>query len=827
MADEVASEAKILITTTAAGDGAEKTAAALEKDVAATKQLAAANEELAASGKNMLTASASMDRYAAETIAKLEAQKAALAAMPPQVVDVNAGQLTREQQIAAIDAEILSTRRQIASVAVEQKAAEEGELVSKEQQARLDAEYAAEKEKQLTLTQQRAAMESEVAAILATQKELEIAKAAGNSLAVEKLEAEVAVRKLTVAELKQELSTRAELAAIEDGQAALLTETVETIEARVAARQLELETMEAQEALNAELIAQEEKRLAVEAEADAAASARGPLGMRGMRGMVGSLGEELGLGALGFQLMGIAFLVETIYRGFERHEEQIKKNTEQEIKFRDEVDKERAGLEKIKDLGEVESRREEILGRITELNEKRAGAEGDELRQLNSQVGAQEGLLNQLDAMTPLVMQRAEAERTAKEDLKQQLESIKALPEAYRAATKAAEDYLRTIERIEDIKEGADLANIDRNERDGKISHEEAEGQRVKIKNAAELQKYKDEQIDRDNQIRALQKETNDTAAQAGDKQKTADAAAQKANDALAALNANQALISKGENAEGTINSFVSTPLGRKLTEDFATRGQQESFLQENLYDDSQKGGGAEYQQAISDLETYYQAKKDEEAGFEARKHQKALQDAADEAKTRAGNAQMLADAAKTQADDTAATNATKITDIQGQEQNAAAVQFATTQAQGPEDADKIEQGRLRDKKEKEEANKNAGKGVKQEEKDQQALIEQGRGAAREATGATGGSALKDSQQVRDAANQLARDPLNEQLAQHLKDLIGNLMAHTNSLETARMQALSKTFSDLNKHINDVHTKLQGQIETIKSWHLNNREGGS
>jgi hypothetical protein len=514
---------------------------------------------------------------------------------------------------------------------------------------------------------------------------------------------------------------------------------------------------------------------AAEAETMTAAQSRGPLGARGMRGMVGGLGEEMGVGALGFQLMGLAFIVETIYHLFEHHGEEIKKNREAQEKFNQEIEKEAASLEKIKTLGEVDSRRADILEKINKLNEDRASAEGAEYDKLKGQVGAQEKLLGQLDQLTPNVINRVEAEQQTKDALEDQSRALDTINEKYETTRQLAAEILSTHEKIEEIQVGADIAATNRAERDGKISHAQAEQQRQAIKNAADKNKFDEDQAASASKIAGLQKETQDDQTQAAQKLQDAAAAKKKLEDAAKAQGENSEAIQKGKDAEARIYK--------------------------NL-------GDHDYEMS----EVHTRDIMDRAAGEQANAQKDAINKASEAARADYETKSKLAEDAAKLARETQEKDAKQIADEQQVEEDRAAIHRAEIESRSPEQNDAVTQAQKRDTEEQKQKQNQQRQQAKKDAPD----VESGSHVAIEGMGVAEGN-FADQKKVREAAKKLLNNPLDAQLARQLQDLLQVLAEHTSSLNKAQAAAREKAFRDAKKYADDRFKEIKAQIDNSRS----------
>lgn len=540
MADEI-KPVQIRIDTVATGGGAEQTVAKVERITQATTRLTDASMLLTAeeaAGQQALMA-------LTDQIAALEAKKQAiLNDRTPRIIDATTAAgaaASPDNQVAALSREIeeleaerLATERQITGEVVKQAAAQKTVIVSKEEQAKIEAEIAAAKELELTKLAQQASVEGEILAIRENQKELALAKARGDDLTVEKLTAEINVRKMTLVELKEELATRAQLAEIEEGQAALLNDTLNTIDARVEARKLELATMEAQEALNAELIAQEEARLKIEQEQVITQTASEKVYGRGRAGM---LARNFGFDANTAASLGIGVMFGVqVYEAIMRYTEALKKaNDERDRASAKELESEERTMREIRNLyslAKAQQLRASLEDKLNEALDERRNLSNDatdDQRDLaNQKINDLRVEINAIDRANSRTVAREEAARKVKEQEEATRDAINEQIKLIDQGTQAAHRRLDALKQINAAQAEADIAKINARLASGEITEDQAAKQREGITGKRDAENSAADQSQRQADIDAAQKQA-DIAAQAAADQRAKVEEARKA----------------------------------------------------------------------------------------------------------------------------------------------------------------------------------------------------------------------------------------------------------------------------------------------------------
>ena len=528
----------------------------------------------------------------------------------------------------------------------------------------------------------------------------------GGGAAAEKLTAEQ-VRQNALLEQKrmlEEAITRQAMASAE-GKTQEAAALAEQIEMRRIAIQLQQQLLIGEE----EALAVATQRVLAEAEvleakeAQNAASERGFLGARGLHHMLGELGESAGLGPLLFQAFGLFELVKMIYEAWESHGEAIKKAREEQEKMNREVEKEATAIDRINSLAELESHRAEVIERINELNAERANAEGEEYDRLTGQVNAQEQILNKIEEMTPAVMERQDTERQTRENLEAQKRALDDINTAYETARKSADELLRTHEKIEEIQVGAQIAAVNRNERDGKLTHEKAEAMREQIKAAEELDKFNREQASSAGKIKSYEDENADLTKQADQKAlalKEAEKKAELAADAVARY---------GPDAQARANDNVGRAQGiadskEKDLADFKKflrvdeNGNPPAGIDPALVDElKQRQAEADAaKQALSAAQETVSRLRSESVAV-VKDNEKAQKDL--------DSAREMAQSAKENAEKNIPENNKSISDEQAAMQGRADERAAQVPAQKAEDADKLEQAKKQDQTDEQKKN--------------------------------------------------------------------------------------------------------------------------
>ncbi len=508
------------------------------------------------------------------------------------------------------------------------------------------------------------AIQSEGLAILAAKKALIEANLAGNDAEVQTLKGEIVIRNQTLQEMRAQTMTQAELNALCAEEEALL---------------------QANAAAAAEVGAAEEAHI------------YGPR-MRGLavlrNFMSQSSAATIGIGV---------FALYEIYRLYEQHEEQLKKVRAEQLKYNDELLKEADSLNKIRDLGDVENKRAEILEKINQLTIQRATAEGDEWDKLTGQIGDQQTILSQLDNMTAQVMARRDAEEATKQSLRDQIDALDEINRRYDTALRTAQSILETKQKVEEIELGAEISAINRAERDGAVSHQAAESQRESVKNAAEQKKFDEDrnaiqdeinklkQESADDEVQSMEKSAASAAAKqaelaAAEKLKSLDDESQKANE-VAAFARREADKAKEREAEARLNHYGSTGLYPSEIERARIEAEKKRLADE-ASGTEQNARAAEAR--ARDLAAQLQGASSAEKQTAAAK----------------SNADTLSSDAAEKARKAAKDNAQKIAELQQKLDDLTKIRDATVKAQGGEDADKLDEAQKRDEEEKKQKQK-------------------------------------------------------------------------------------------------------------------------
>jgi len=266
-------------------------------------------------------------------------------------------------------------------------------------------------------------------------------------------------------------------------EAAILQESLNIQRAQNLTEKEALELAEAK-------IAAKEKILALDV-GDEEANAAGPAFGRG-----GRLGSSLkGLGLDATTAMNIGFAVLTgmaAYREIERQAEAITKETEEQIKFNRELDKQREGFDKISSYDALGKETEKIREQTDALRDRREEEETQPslVRQLlgddtnpqadtDAQISALELQQELLDRAAAKAIERHEKEELVKEALAEQKRLLDEQIASYDKLSEKEKGEVEFLDKLGEKKLKLRLQEISDQESSGKISHEEAELQRA------------------------------------------------------------------------------------------------------------------------------------------------------------------------------------------------------------------------------------------------------------------------------------------------------------------------------------------------------------
>ena len=294
-------------------------------------------------------------------------------------------------------------------------------------------------------------IDSQGLVIAETKMKLLQATIAGDDMEVEKLRGEVAIRSVVLQQMKQAQLSQAELNELTAQEEELLAASAAGIEARAAA-----ETAEAEKAAG-----------------NAAEKIYGPRSRAGM--LLKNFLDPNMAAAAGIGIFGGLMVKNAI----DEWTKSLEKATEQQMKLKDESVKFREEAANLTSVNELEKMRASTLEKINDLRSQASIKDGEEKRQLEEQADMLQGQVAHLDRLVPQVEAREQHERSIKEELRQQEEALDDIKRKYDELQKQDQERLSVEEKIEAIRVGAEIAQVNKRERE-EIAQVETAGARKK-----------------------------------------------------------------------------------------------------------------------------------------------------------------------------------------------------------------------------------------------------------------------------------------------------------------------------------------------------------
>ena len=658
-----------------------------------------------------------------------------------------------------------------AALGAQRAEAEKAVAVGAEEVAAAEAKAAIEMEKQLVVATRRAMLEATIA---------------GDGTELQKLRAELAVRQNTIQTLQTEEMTQAQINALLEEQNVLIRQAAEGIAAKAAAEE-------------------------AEAAAQAESSASKVYGPRNKYGrMLQNFGIDSNLiatASIGLMLgMQAKNLIDQQTESMERESaeivKQVKEQRDQERVLRDQISNART-------LEEMAAARTKVEETINGLWEQRATASEHGQKLIDSQIGHLTPMLKLTDNLSDAAKNRVTEEEKLKKVLDDQEKTYQKQigdMEEQRRIRKEDADFQNKLREIEHKNK---LEEIKAREEAGEITHEKA----------AQLRNTANESLDQDKFVSAQGNLQKDIAGFEQTKTK-AQAVVQAAEAALEELQKKQqasydAKAANDRKAQEAAKADAAAAEARKHAEDLSRQAGQAATM--GIM------GGVSVADSDASSKRAVEAEAAAKSAHAQAQDPEKLQKAFDEATKEAADAKEALAKLQTQS----------FKDIEAAEKGRAESEKKLQQSEALYNAEQtgrgyqakaaLQTGEKHDKteqaREAEKARREAEKAEKEREareKREAPVVAEGKSVAAAAASAASGNFSQDAK-VRELAAALAKDPLNERVAQMMEGLVSQMMTHMVATNQKQNEALTQTEARLKRLIEDQARLLQQQAKNNRS----------